>query len=70
MNYEAQEVLLDFIGDVERADEFANRHNQPDIWSKLGQAYLHIRNTNKAVDCFYKAKDPSHYIAVIGAAES
>lgn len=69
MNSEAQDVLITYLGNVERAHDFAAKSNQPDLWSKLGTAYLENGNTLTAVDCFIKSKDPSHYIAVIQACE-
>lgn len=69
MTYEAMEVVLDYLSDLQRGQDYASKHNQPPLWSKLAQAYLQSQQTLPAVDCFIRAKDPSHYLAVISAAE-
>jgi clathrin heavy chain len=37
---EALKVLLQNIGDVNRASEFADKVGKPEVWSLLGHAYL------------------------------
>lgn len=36
MNIEAIAVLINNLNDVERAEDFAEKIGQPDVWSKLG----------------------------------
>lgn len=64
----AIEVLLDQIGDLDRASEFAERINLPETFSKLGQAQLNQGLVNKAIASFIKADDPEFYNEVIAAA--
>jgi hypothetical protein len=33
-------LLLNYIGDVSRAAEFAEKINKPEVWSLLGHAYI------------------------------
>jgi hypothetical protein len=34
------EVLLDKLEDLQRAADFAQKVNIPEVWTKLGNAYL------------------------------
>lgn len=68
LHVDAIEVLLDQIGDLERASEFADRINQPETYSKLGQAQLNQGQVSKAITSFIKANDPEFYNEVIAGA--
>lgn len=37
---EAIDVLLNYISDIPRAAEFAEKTNTPEVWSKLANSYL------------------------------
>lgn len=69
-NVPAIKVLLDNLNDVERAHEFAERINQPDVWSTLGSAQLQNGMITESINSFIKADDPSEYREMINAAES
>ena len=56
---EAMNVLLNNIGSIARAAEFAEKTNLSEVWSILGRAYLAKEEFGPAIDCFIKAKDPS-----------
>lgn len=66
---EAIEVLLNNIEDVQRAAEYADKVNMPEVWSKLGHAYLNQYQVADAIESYIKAKDHSTYATVISAAE-
>ncbi|RHY33819.1 hypothetical protein DYB32_001385, partial [Aphanomyces invadans] len=68
-NGDAIGVLLDHIKDMTRAYEFADRCNEPDVWSKLARSQLDSNNLHDALASFIKAGDPSSYAAVIATAE-
>ncbi|OQS04982.1 clathrin heavy chain [Thraustotheca clavata] len=68
-NSEAIGVLLDYINDMTRAYEFADRCNEPDVWSKLAKSQLSSNNLHDALASFIKAGDPSAYADVIATAE-
>lgn len=51
------DVLLNYIRDIPRAAEFAEKTNTPAVWSKLGNNYLSSFEIIKAIDSFLKAKD-------------
>ncbi|KAJ1976207.1 Clathrin heavy chain [Dimargaris verticillata] len=61
-------VLLDNIGDVDRAHEYAERCDQPEVWSKLAKAQLDKLHIRDAVDSYIRADDPSQFGEVIDVA--
>jgi clathrin heavy chain len=68
VNASAIEVLIVHIHNLDRAYEFAERCNQPAVWSRLGQAQLEAMMVKEAIDSYIKADDPSRYTEVIQAA--
>lgn len=69
MNSEAMDVLLNNIGSVERAQEFATRCNDHTVWYKLGKAQLSGGQVAETIDAHLRAEDASDYFEVIRAAE-
>eukprot|EP00918_Siedleckia_nematoides_P026592 GHVU01057408.1.p1 GENE.GHVU01057408.1~~GHVU01057408.1.p1 ORF type:complete len:636 (-),score=164.75 GHVU01057408.1:327-2234(-) len=69
MHSEAADTLLNGIGSIQRATEYAARVNDNAVWSKLGVALLLNGSVNEAIDCFLKSEDPSEATKVITAAE-
>lgn len=65
----AIQVLLEHVQSIERAFEFAERINEPEVYSKLGKAQLDRGMVKEAIDSFIKAQDPEFYLEVISAAE-
>jgi len=65
----AIEVLIKHLNDLERASEFAERCNTPDVWSLLAGAQLANGQVKEAIDSYIKANDPENYINVIVASE-
>ena len=66
---EAVDVLLNNIESIPRAAEFADKVNEPPVWSRLGNAYLIASQVTEAIDAFMKANDPNSYNAVIPLAQ-
>lgn len=62
------QVLIEHIGNLDRAYEFAERCNEPAVWSQLGRAQLHRDLVKEAIDSYIKAVDPSAYMEVVNAA--
>lgn len=62
---EAMAVLLDKLNSVDRALEFAEVWDQPDVWSILGRAQLDRDLTADAIKSFLKADDPQYSLLVI-----
>jgi clathrin heavy chain len=61
-------VLISNVGDLDRAFEYAERIDNPNVWSKLGKAQITALNVKGAIESFCKAKDASDYLNVIQAA--
>ena len=53
---------------LDRAYEFAERCNQPAVWSQLAKAQLEASMVKEAIDSYIKADDPTTYTEVIEAA--
>lgn len=66
---QAIQVLIDHINDIERAFEYADRVNMPEVFSKLARAQLDRGMVTEAIDAFIKAQDNQYYRDVIDAAE-
>jgi len=61
-------VLIEHIGNLDRAYEFAERCNEPAVWSQLARAQLQKDLVKEAIDSYIKADDPSAYMEVVQAA--
>uniref|UniRef100_A0A3Q3KLY7 Clathrin heavy chain n=1 Tax=Monopterus albus TaxID=43700 RepID=A0A3Q3KLY7_MONAL len=68
VNTSAIQVLIEHIGNLDRAYEFAERCNEPAVWSQLARAQLHRDLVKEAIDSYIKAADPSAYMEVVNAA--
>lgn len=53
---------------LDRAYEFAERCNQPAVWSLLAKSQIENAMVKEAIDSYIKADDPSTYTEVIQAA--
>ncbi|KAI9012382.1 hypothetical protein DFJ74DRAFT_710372 [Hyaloraphidium curvatum] len=65
----AARVLIENIKDVDRAFEYAERVDVPEVWSRLGKAQLELSRVKDAINSYIKADDPSNYAEVIRIAE-
>ena len=63
------QVLIEHIGNLDRAYEFAERCNEPAVWSQLAKAQLQKELVKEAIDSYIKADDPSAYMEVVQAAD-
>uniref|UniRef100_A0AAQ4RS25 Clathrin heavy chain n=1 Tax=Gasterosteus aculeatus aculeatus TaxID=481459 RepID=A0AAQ4RS25_GASAC len=70
VNTSAIQVLIEHIGNLDRAYEFAERCNEPAVWSQLAQAQLQRNLVKEAIDSYIKAVDPSAYMEVVNAANN
>lgn len=68
VNTSAIQVLIDNVKNLDRAYEFAERCNEPGVWSQLAKAQLQQGLVKEAIDSFIKADDPSAYIDVVETA--
>lgn len=62
------QVLITHVHNLDRAYEFAERCNQPAVWSLLAKSQLENSMVKEAIDSYIKADDPSTYTEVIQAA--
>lgn len=69
LNRAACEVLVDNLRALDRAKAFAERINEPEVWSKLAKAQLDDENVHEAVQSYIKAQDPQNYAEVIAVAQ-
>lgn len=68
VNTSAIQVLLENIQNLDRAYEFAERCNEPAVWSQLAKAQLQEGMVKEGIDSFIKADDPSAYMEVVEVA--
>lgn len=66
----AAKVLLDNLGDLLRAAEYASKVDIPEVWSTLARAQLAAKEVGAAIASFIRAKDSNDYVLVIDAAHS
>ena len=64
------QVLINHVRNLDRAYEFAERCNQPAVWSQLAKAQLEASMVKEAIDSYIKADDPTTYTEVIQAANN
>ncbi|XP_037935596.1 clathrin heavy chain isoform X2 [Teleopsis dalmanni] len=68
VNTSAIQVLIEQVNNLERAYEFAERCNEPAVWSQLAKAQLQQGLVKEAIDSYIKADDPSAYKDVVDVA--
>lgn len=68
VNTSAIQVLIEHVQNLDRAYEFAERCNEPAVWSLLARAQLQHGMVKEAIDSFIKADDPSAYMDVVQTA--
>ncbi|KAI9281895.1 hypothetical protein BY458DRAFT_498367 [Sporodiniella umbellata] len=64
----AVDVLIEKIGDLDRAFEFAERADKSDVWSKLAKAQLDQMRVKEAIDSYIRSNDSSNYMEVTRSA--
>lgn len=62
------QVLMKYVKNLDRAYEYAERCNEPEVWTLLGEAQLGAGMVKEAVDSYIKANNPVAYLEVIAAA--
>ena len=62
------QVLIENIDNLDRAYEFAEKCNEPAVWSQLAKAQLDKGLVKDAIASYIKADDPSQYMAVVDVA--
>jgi clathrin heavy chain len=62
---EAMNVLVEHMVSIDRGYTYANKVNEPAVWSRLGKAQLDGLRVKDAIDSYIKAEDPSNFEEVI-----
>ncbi|VDD80563.1 unnamed protein product [Mesocestoides corti] len=70
VNNLAMQVLIDNIQNLDRAYEYAERCDEPVVWSLLAKAQLAEGVIKESIDSYIKAGDPANYDEVIRAASA
>lgn len=65
---EATNVLVEHIVSIDRAQEYAERVELPEVWSKVAKAQLDGLRISDAIESYIHAADPSNYNEVIDTA--
>ncbi|KAK4337243.1 hypothetical protein RND71_043548 [Anisodus tanguticus] len=68
VNTSAINVLIENIKNLDRAYEFAERCNEPGVWTLLAKSQLAKGLVKESIDSFIKAGDPSGYMDVVTTA--
>ena len=61
----ATNVLVDHIVSIDRAQDYAERVELPEVWSKVAKAQLDGLRVPDSIESYIKANDPANYIEVI-----
>lgn len=64
----ATNVLVDNVVSIDRAQDYAERVELPEVWSKVAKAQLDGLRVSDAIESYIKAQDPSNYNEVIETA--
>ncbi|KAH3900868.1 probable Clathrin heavy chain [Saccharomycodes ludwigii] len=65
----AMKVLVEDIMSLDRGVQYAEKIDEPGLWSQLGEAQLNGLRIPEAISSYIQANDPSNYINVIDIAE-
>ncbi|OTF76201.1 clathrin heavy chain 1-like protein [Euroglyphus maynei] len=68
VNTSAIQVLIEHIKNLDRAYEFAERCNEPAVWSLLAKAQLQENMVKEAIDSYIKAGDQVNFMDVVTTA--
>lgn len=63
-------MLIDNIENLDRAYEYAERCNEPVVWSLLAKAQLAQGIIKESIDSYIKAGDPENYQEVISVSSA
>lgn len=66
---DAVNVLVENIVSIDRASDYAEKVDVPDVWSRLAKAQLDGLRVSDSIESYIKAQDPSNYVEVIEIAD-
>ncbi|KAI9683353.1 MAG: hypothetical protein M1829_005424 [Trizodia sp. TS-e1964] len=62
---EAANVLIEHVISIDRAQEYAERVELPEVWSRVAKAQLDGLRVTDSLDSYIRSQDPSNYQEVI-----
>lgn len=62
---EAANVLIEHIVSIDRAQEYADRVDTPEVWSRVAKAQLDGLRVTDSIESYLRAGDPSNFLEVI-----
>ncbi|EOA80785.1 Clathrin heavy chain [Exserohilum turcicum] len=62
---EAANVLIEHIVSIDRAQEYAERVDRPEVWSRVAKAQLDGLRVSDSIESYIRAEDPSNFLEVI-----
>jgi clathrin heavy chain len=65
LHVDAVSVLLVNLGSLNRACEYADRVDQPSVWSRVAKSQLDHMMVKEAIDSYIHAQDPTNFNEVI-----
>jgi len=65
---DATNVLVDHVVSIDRAQEYADQVDLPEVWSKVAKAQLDGLRVTDSVESYLRAQDPSNFLEVIETA--
>ncbi|KAK5124007.1 hypothetical protein LTR85_002204 [Meristemomyces frigidus] len=65
---EATNVLVDHVVSIDRAQEYADQVDLPEVWSKVAKAQLDGLRVPDSIESYIRAQDPSNFQEVIETA--
>jgi len=65
MHLDAATVLVDHVVSLDRAQEYAEQVDLPEVWSKVAKAQLDGLRVTDAIESYIRAQDPSNFSEVI-----
>ncbi|CAK7913259.1 clathrin heavy chain [[Candida] anglica] len=66
---DAMKVLVEDIMSLDRGEQYASKHEDPELWYQLGTAQLNGLRIPEAIDSYVKSKKPDNFEQVIEIAE-
>ena len=64
----ATNILVDHVVSIDRAQEYAERVELPEVWSKVAKAQLDGLRVTDSIESYIRAQDPTNYGEVIETA--
>ncbi|KAK4540289.1 hypothetical protein LTR36_009601 [Oleoguttula mirabilis] len=62
---DATNVLVDHVVSIDRAQEYADQVDMPEVWSKVAKAQLDGLRVPDSIESYIRAQDPSNFHEVI-----